>query len=473
MKKYLLLLTLLIIPITYADLVINPNPMSIELKRGENISFEATITNNYNFKILDFDFGNLTGFAFPDIILEANESKTITFYVKRSEAGSFSETTPVSFKYLVDLPEGHTEHHVNITQYGYDPDRIVVRQGDTVIWTNNDQITRTVTSGYFDSELQPNQQFSWNFNDIETVIYNDLILYYGGEVVIINASEESKVNDPSYDITWNFNIEVALDPTDLYANTTETNYSVGATGSVEGLLEIINRGSIEAQKVTLTADPEWIKFDENAFNLANGEKNYVTYHVEPKVFETDATNKTYTIAVRIKGTNTNQTTLTLHVFVPYSNIFDDIKTNEGFLQYYARFCSENPNLFICNPNANNESKTEIIITDPQIPVNMSEREVLATLKRIQRIEDSNARTNNELKKLSDQYGKDLPVILDIMNKSVSMQEENERSSTSKQRAFWWALFFIIICSIILAVALLTKKLRTKKNIAEGEFELYG
>lgn len=463
------LMMLLAVELASAELTINPNPASITVKQNEEKTFEAVFTNNFGFKILDFSFSNMSGFTFPAITLEPNESKTITYKVNYPTAGTQTLSTTVKFKYLVELPEDQLTHYVNITEAGFVPDRIVVRQGDTVIWNNNDVITRTVTSGSFDYEIPAGQQAQHQFNDIGEVDYQDLILFYGGTVVVLNASEDQKVNNPNYDITWNFNMEVALDPTSLTVNNNQENYSVSATGTSEGLLEIINSGDIIAQKVKLIADPSWIRFDENEFDLARGEKNFVTYHVEPKIFETDATNKTYTVVIRIEGTNTNQTTKLLNVFIPYSNVFDDIQTNEGFLQFYARFCQENPSLFICNPNANQSNGTTVIVRDPTIPFNLTAQEVIAMLKRIQRIEDSNARTNNELKQVANDFNTQVPQIKDMLNESLAMQKDNESSAISRQRAFWFAVFFLIIIGLILVIAFVIRRFSYKKNLMDGGY----
>lgn len=470
MRWLTILIATLIIPLVSASLQINPNPSDLILKQNEQSSFEATFTNNFDFKIIDFEFSNTTGFSFPDIELEPNESKVITYSVNYPNAGSHSESTQVSFKYLVDLPEGQQTHYVNITENGYSPDRIIVREDDTVIWTNNDQITRTVTSALFDAELEPEGQFSWNFNDIGTIYYQDLILYYAGEVVVINASEEEKVNNPIHDTTWSFNLEVALDPTDLEIQIENINFTVGSTGTQEGIMQIKNLGNIKAQKITLSSDPDWLRFDENEFDLNSGENNWVTFHIEPKIFETDATNKTYTIALRITGTNIEQTTKMLYVYVPYSNVFDDIQTNEGFLEFYARFCEENPTLFICDPTQTGGGTNQtVIIRDPSIPVNLSSREVLESMKRIQRIEDSNDRTNNELIALAVKYKNDLPKILKLLNESKSIAEDNRKNQTSKERAFWWAIFFIIIIICILVLAYRINKHNSKKSFMDGGY----
>lgn len=451
------------------SLSINPNPTTISLKQGEEKVVEATFTNTYPYKILDFTFTNITGFSFPAIELNVNESKIYTFKAKSTSYGSYDLSTKVAFKYLVSIPEGQKTHYVNISNYGYLPQDIVIRRGDTIIWHNNDIITRSVTSALFDVDLAPNGEYQYTFNTIGDINYQDLVLFYGGTIVVINETENQKVNNPNNDITWNIHVDVALDPTYLTINNNQNNYSVSASGTIEGILDLTNSGNITAQQVTLTSDPDWIRFDENKFDLGINEKNYVTYHVEPKVFETASTNKTYTVVIRAKGLNINESAITLNVYVPYSNVYDDISSNEGFLSFYARWCEEHPNYFLCNPNTNQSNETTIVIRDPEIPVNFSTREVLALLKRIQTIEDSVSRTNNEIKTTTNTVNTELPTIKNLINDSISMQKDNEDVSTSRTRAFWIGAIAVIVFVFIVAVALMVRKHNYKKNLTKAGY----
>jgi len=68
---------------------------------------------------------------------------------------------------------------VNIADFTYDPQDLTVQVGDTVTWTNNDDVAHTVTAGTPDSptgefdsgELQPGDTFSYTFDQAGTFDY--------------------------------------------------------------------------------------------------------------------------------------------------------------------------------------------------------------------------------------------------------------------------------------------------------------
>ncbi len=69
---------------------------------------------------------------------------------------------------------------VNIADFMFDPQELTVQVGDTVTWTNNDDVPHTVTAGTvdmptpeeFDSgQLQPGDTFSYTFDEAGTFDY--------------------------------------------------------------------------------------------------------------------------------------------------------------------------------------------------------------------------------------------------------------------------------------------------------------
>lgn len=455
--------------IASAELIITPTTIDLTTKAGVEKNFGLTLTNNLSFKLVDFAFSNSEGWTIPTIILEPNETKTINIKVKKEESGLYNLNSIVSFKYLVELPEGTQTHNIEITDMGYEPSFLAIRQGDKIIWKNLDTISHSITSSKFDYTLTPNQTQEIIFSEQEIINYQDLILFYGGTLEVLSRNSEEKVHNPDYDKVIRINLDVTLDPTTLGIENEQDNYTIDATGSVEGLLKIENIGDITAQRVELSSEPNWIRFDENSFSLDINQKNFVTYYIEPAIFETEETDKNHTITLKIKGSNTEEYIQEINIFVPYSDVFDDINTNEGFLMFFTRFCKQNPNIMICN-NTIQEGGGNVVI-DSVVPINITEREVFAMLKRIQRIEDSNDRTNNELKKLADELGLTLPEVMNMLNQSVSMQQENERSSIVAQRGFWLFMGFIGFIGLMVALFFGVKKYMYKKRIANGGIEI--
>ena len=465
----LFLVGILTINIVSAELIITPSTMNITTIVNEQKNFNLTLKNTFDFQIKSFQFSNLTGFTFPTIILEPAQEKTITFNVKRTSSIMQTINSKVSFNYLVNLPIGIKTHQVNITENGYKPAFIVIRQGDTIQWTNTDDITHTVTSTLFDYNLPVNQSISQVFNTIGTIPYNDLVIFYTGTIEVIDASAPEEVHNPTYDKNLIINLDVTLNPTQLKASTLKTNYTVDAVGSTEGLLEIENTGSEVAERIKLTSTDGWISFDENDFNLEKGTTNFVTYKVEPRILDSAETNKTRIININIKASNSEQYTIPLNVFVPYSDIFEEFDTDEGFYTWFAStFCPTHQNLFICNTTRPDSSgEPTIIYRDSQIPVNFTTAEVYELFKRIQKMEDSGQRTDNLLNKVSSELGISIPELRSFINQSLQLQVKNEKKESSRNNTVWIIGFFILLIAIFASVFNKINKTQGQKELAEG------
>lgn len=461
-----LFLSLMSIQGALANIAVSPNPVGVTVKAGEQKTFNITLTNNYNFSVMDIEFSNMSGFTIPEIDLEAGETKNVDISVQREISGIYNIPSVLSFKYVVELPDEEQTHIIEITELGYEPSFLVIRQGDRVRWENKDDITHTVTSATFDHDIAPNQSREIQFDNVGEVNYQDLILFYTGTIDVVDPTTAERINNPDYNQIINFNLEVTLDPTSLEITNSDEEYEIDALGSQEGLLEIKNIGNITSQRVELTSEPNWIIFDENLFDIEIGEKNFVTYHVEPLIFETAETNMTHNVTIKVKGSNTEEYEVKLSVYVPHKDTFDDVNTNEGFLSFFQRFCEQNQQLIICN-NTIQEGGGETTVRDVEIPVNLTEREVYAMLKRIQRIEDSNERANNEVKELSSSLDVIVPELMKLINQSVMMQRENEDVSTARTRGFWVAALFIIIVSSIVVAGFAFRRYSYKKSLMEG------
>jgi len=453
---------------TSALLILEPDPIQINVQVSEPKSFDLFLNNTFDFEITDFEFQNLTGFSFPNIVMPPNTIQSITFNVNRAE--SFFGTIPskVRFNYYVDLPETIQSYHVNITGLGYKPDHLIVRAGDTVIWKNIDDISHTVTSSIFDFSLPVNQTASYVFTQLGELNYQDLVLFYPGTIEVINRTEPQKVHNPNYDITWHVNLNAILNPTTLNVSSIENSFEVSATGSTEDLIKIKNTGTEIAERINLSSSSKWISYDENKFNLGIGEVKYVRYTISPIIFDSNETNKTHNIDLRVKASNSEEHTLPISVYVPYSDIFSDFDSDEGFLIWFTTvFCPQHPNLFICNTSAGGGSgDSKVIYRDPEIPINLTEVEFYAMLKRIQRMEDTNQRTSNVLKQSMDIIKVWMEQQLGISNKSLETQLENEKKYKDRWDAVWIFGLCVLITGAIVVVVLSIRKYISKKKIMD-------
>ncbi len=469
-KYFLMIFSLFLMTSVSGNIDISPNPLDIKLKINEINNFSLTITNNLDFTVKSFEFSNLTGFTFPDISIEPNETKEIPFTAFSDELISEQIKSEVSFKYLVNIPEEPTTHNIEITETGFSPSYLNIYTGDSVKWNNTDDITHSVTGSFFDHELNPGESQTITFTNVDEEHYQDLILFWAGTINVLTRDETQEVNNPLLDRTLTINLDVFSDPTNLSINVVDKEFiaeASGNSGSVEGLISIKNIGEQVAQKIELSSTNGWINFDENDFNLNQEKTNFVTFNVNPIILSSNETNKTYNLSITVKGLNTEEYMENISVFVPYSDIFEDFDTSEGFLMWFTEvYCPAHPNLFLCNTSSG-QNENNVIIRDPEIPVNLTASQVYAMLKRIQRIEDSNQRTNNKLTTVSKQLEEEFPAFLTLLNKSVSQSEDLENSRSTNEAVFYIALIFTILIAGFLISWNYYEKWRHKEYIAGG------
>jgi len=460
-KKLLILIFVLLLPIAFAELIL-PSNYQITVKTYHESTQNFLIKNTYNFKLYDIKIKGLPGFTFPYIDLEKGEERIINYTILRNDTGTFNYNAEVSYKYEVDLPIQEDLHNVYITSDGFVPSFLTIRKGDKVIWTNNDTITRTVTSSSFDTPLSPNQTFEKVFSELGTINYQDLTLFHGGEISVVNDTQGQLVQNPDLNVNWAVKVTAYLENTTLEVINNINSYTIGINDTAQGILEIRNNGNFIAEDISLKSTPNWAKFQKNNFDLDAGKNVFVVYDISPLIFETSETNRTHNISLEIKSSNTNTLTKKLAVFVPYSKVLEDLGSQEGFLAFYMKYCQANPNTLICNNTLSQSTQPQIIYRDPEIPINITQKEAYAMIRRQGEVFSSVETLNNEIKKVLNSISNELPLIKQELEDIKAKQIELENQKDSSNLAFWLILLFGgTICSIIIIGYTITKY-RTKK-----------
>lgn len=444
-KILLLLLTFSFIALASSELLIS-QAVDINVKQNTLQQFSMNLTNTFNFAIMDFEFRNLTGFHFPNITIQPNQSIVVSYNVTQSEISSYSKDVLVIFKYLVDIPPNTQTMNVNITPNGFNPDFLTIHEGDTIIWTNGDDLSHTVTSGSFDSnDISPGQTYERTFQNIETIDYQDLNLFLSGRIQVLNRSTPQKVNNPNYNKIVKFNVNVYSDPTNLSVNVLESNYNINAWASGEGMLSIKNIGEEQAQKILVTSSSSWVKFDKNNINLEKGAISYIPFTIQPVILSSNDTNKNYEININIKGLNTESFNTKINVFIPFSDELEQASEDEKFLEAYDRWCQANPTRPLCTGYINTSGNgSQVVYRDPQIPVNYTVVARYNEMKDIQKIKDSIERTNNDLKLTNDKISTEMPQIKSLLNQSLEISNSAEQRSKEIYSLFWIVSIFSIL-----------------------------
>lgn len=469
---FFMILNMISISLTSATLTISPQPLDISQKVNSEGTFQMTLTNNYNMKIMDFEFGDLStrGFTFPNIEINSNETKTIDFTFSPTESAHENIQVPISFKYEVELPETQRTHEINITSSGFSPNHLDIRQDDTILWINKDSLSHTVTGALFDQSLLPNETFSYSFNQITTINYQDLNLFHAGTINILNKTTLEKAHNPNYDRNWVINLNTILNPTNLTISNSKENYEVEYMKFKKGLLTIEDSGSEKAELIELSSDSDWITFNKNNIDIEPGDTDWIEYTITPIVFSTNATDKTYELSIKIKASNSEEYTESINVFVPFKEITNDLGGSDvDTLNWLTNvFCPKFPTSFLCNQSIT-YGNDSIIYQDLEVPINVSAQTLYESFRREQANADALARTNNLLAQLGDKYGSVMPSIDNQLNISLQASEEALKRSKRTNNAVWIIGFFMLLIGLVGATIKIFNKKSYKKDLMEGAF----
>jgi hypothetical protein len=457
MKGIILLSVLFILSFINAS-YISPNPISVELNVNQNMSYTLTINNTNNFSIFDFKFPTLEskGFHFPDITIPGNTALSFPFYVITNESFYGIINEKVEFNFYANLPEEITNYYIDITDNGFSETYKTIRKGDTIIWTNKDDVTHTIYSTEFGSlTIAENSTAQYTFNNLGKFSYYDEYFYifskFNGEIEVINRTAQQKVHNPMYDIPWDIDLTSVANPTNLQVSNSKNNFTIVYNSYTNGQITIENIGDEDAEGVSIKSDSEWLTFEKTDFKIEQGQTDWVEYQIFPHSLQTNDTDKNYTIIIQVKAKNSNQTNLSINVYIPYKEITSSLDSDLAFLQYLeniycpkypcSKFCS--PELPQCNYNSSyGDLNLEIL-------GNISKIDLYNVMKDISKLASSGARTDNSVKELADLYGITVPELTELINQSVNKQIINEKKVKSNNNTVW-----IITSLILLLVGLI-------------------
>jgi len=469
----ILILGISLINLVSATLTIFPQPLEAETQINNQADYQITLTNNYNFDIFDFQFGNLVekGFSFPNIAIEKNSSQTVTIQFLPTESIHENVQVPVSFKYFVELPTEPQTYEINLTDpAGFNPNFIALHEGDSVKFNNKHVVDFDVVIESQTYNIPVNSSITHVFNTIGTTNYYDIYFGYSGTIDVLNKSTQEKAHNPNYDINWVVNIDSILNPTTLKIDNSKEIYEIEYGKFKKGLLTIQNNGTEKAELISLTST-DWITFNKNDINIEPGEEDWVEYTITPIIFDTNNTDKNYEIEMKIKASNSEEYSKRINVFIPFKEVSstygeDDLST---FNWLQNVFCPQFPTSFLCDPETPTDGNRTIYYNDSDIPINVSKRVIYDIQTEIKKLRDSGERTNNELKTFASNLGLTLPELKLFINQSLTLQQKNEKKERTRKNATWIIGFFIALIVMIGIIIKLVNKKAYKNYLSKGQF----
>ena len=139
------------------------NPVDVDL---------GTTYNDAGASATDANDGDLTSSITVSSNVDTNTvgTYTVTYTVSDAAGNQATETRTVN---VVDN-NNPTTHYIDIQGYAFSPSSITINVGDTIVWTNYDSASHTVTSndGTFDSgSITNGNTFSFTFTSAGTFDY--------------------------------------------------------------------------------------------------------------------------------------------------------------------------------------------------------------------------------------------------------------------------------------------------------------
>lgn len=469
-KEILLLLCIFLMPLINGYVLIEPSSINISVNKGESSTFTINLTNYHSFDIYELTFSNLSGFSFPQIDIASGTSKQVTFSVNTNYSYSGKIDSLVTFKYRANIPETITTYNLTITNLGINNQTnnyITIRKGDSIQWNNKDDVTHNLQSTDFEYSLSNNATFTRPFNELKTIEYRTVvagITLFTGTIQVINRTGEYLVSNPSYNFNYQVNLISIPEHTTLNAFISESNYTVEAQNYKEGLLTINNSGLNRAENIKLISIPEWANFDEDDFSLDSNGVKYIKFKIYPELMYTNETNKSYTITLKIKGINTDEYTVNLNVFIPYSNVYGDLSTEEGFVLWMQNvFCPIHPENYLCNTSARDLNTTSrIIYRESEFSINMTGSEWYNLVKVIGQLKDTQDRSENEKVTFESQMLNSLEETRTEINSTAKKVDRFISDQNSWTVSLWVIGFFLSLAGSVLAIILTVNKIKTKE-----------
>lgn len=468
-KEIIILIFFCSLNFVSAEIILSP--INISVSKGVENSFSINISNNYDFDIYKLTFSNLEGFTFPEINILKKTSQTINFIVKTNYSYDGFINSNVKFRYKASIPEDITTYNLTISGSGIN-NQInhyqTIRKGDSIRWKNLDDVTHNLQSTIFESSISPNNEFTRQFNDLSIIEYRSIvagITLFTGTIEVINRTGEYFVYNPVYDQIYSFYFQSIPESTSLNASVSEKDYTIEVTNYKEGLLTIKNFGINLAENIFLSSDPNWVQFDENNFNLPSNEIKYIKFKIFPSIYDNNQTNLTYQITLKIKAINTNEYTSVINIFVPYSNVFSNVASEEWFVNWFNSICLTYPNSFLCNKSTINQT-ARIIYRESEFSINMSGSEWYNLVKRIGMMEGTNVRRDNKETEFENELKNKVNNIEIQSNQTFTEIRNFMKDQNSWTTAKWILGFFIFLSACIFLVVHQIRKLNKKKEIID-------
>ena len=365
-----IILVIGLISLTSANgIKVSPTNLSINKTNGIDSQVQLTISNEEPFDFNNIGFNQESIITMDKINLTSGQNATVTATIKTNN--DFNGVLKLIGYYETTIGASNQTYDVKILySQGFDICNLDLVKGDKINWKNQhtDQIElKNTDNGEIITTIPAGGTHLRTFTEPISFSYvaTWLTLPFT-QVCHINVQDDTGlVHSQGYDFNLNANIKVIFEPTTISTTFLTTNYTINYNANTDDIFQIKNTGTKIAKNIHLSGN--WITFNENNLNLNPGEQKNIGYTIQPQIFETNGTNKTYNLELKIEG-NFETKIQNISVFVPYAiitNQFNNGTFDPDFMRnLYNFYCNQKPEDTICaNVYSNGTNQgTSIIFT---------------------------------------------------------------------------------------------------------------
>lgn len=439
---------------------------------GINKQITFTITNEEAINFYNIGFSESSIISMTPINLSSGQNKTVTANIITNN--DYNGILTLRGFYQNTIGASNITYPVNIDySSGLDICNLEIIQGDTISWHNTftDAVSiKNTDTGENIFTIPQGQTYNKTFPSAVTFHYQVtyLTLPFTQICTVTVQPKTGLVHSSNYDFKINSSIKINYEPTTIKTTFLTTNYTLNYNENTEDVFSIKNNGSKIAKNIHLESD--WITFNDNDFDLSPGQQKNIGYTVQPQVFNTNDTNKTYKKSITITG-NFPTINQTINILVPYANIFsggyNGTVDPQTIRIIYNLYCSKYPSDPICALYSQNgtlsSSGVKIAITPELVnallqKVSSQSADFDILSKKLLELQQNQTHTNQQIKQGQD-------------NISQGLQDVRNSSQTSSETMRFVIVFILSFLIIVIGFLIYTKQkdwIKARAGFHKGE-----
>ena len=458
----LLILSIFLIKSSFA-FIVTPSVINIDNAVGISTSVNLTIFNDNNFSLYNINFEANPYFSANTIDqLNPNETREITATITTDSPIHTSQNIKLMGNFVTTLIYPPEIHGVEITRIGYVPQNIQIKMGSSILYSNTDSLTHTITSDPIglDTSIPPNGTATYQFNSMGDFDIWDRSLLFHQIVTVINNTYNEYTHNDAYDSYITVNIDSSYSETSLTFDLIDTDFTIDYNGVGEGLLRLFNSGNQTGRNITLASSSEWVSFQENNFNLDIGNQNYVQFLITPLIESTNQTNQSYSIGLTASGSNLPAITKNINLNIPYYDVGDYVNYTDR--EELIRKINELRKL-LADFNLSEEQQKEIIYVEREFNYSYTGAEMFQYLTEQTTIKDELNRIGGDVIPVLDFINNKFPSqfneMINLYNKTL---EETEKTRKTTEFMSFIGGSAVVILGLFGIITFILKKQRKKK-----------